>query len=187
MQRIARAIEHLPVTHLEIVTVTYAPMNFVIYIFRWNVPLNDRLECSKNQIRERQIIVMVQENLSEVGRSPRSKNRSQRRGNWLGRQSAMACKWYMSLSGWGSQCKHRWFHSTWIRCLFCRIAWSFSFLTHAELLFWRISRVAINVVPVRAPLMIVLVFFCDRDFKFEKYGDTALYSTRAVTLVLAFT
>ena len=81
MQRIARAIEHLPVTHLEIVTVTYAPMNFVIYIFRWNVPLNDRLECSKNQIRERQIIVMVQENMSEVGRSPRSKNRSQRRRN----------------------------------------------------------------------------------------------------------
>ena len=39
-QCIARAIEHLPVTHLEIVTLAYAAMNFVIYIFWWNKPLN---------------------------------------------------------------------------------------------------------------------------------------------------
>ena len=40
MQCIARAIEHLPVTHLEIVTLAYAAMNFVIYAFWWNKPLN---------------------------------------------------------------------------------------------------------------------------------------------------
>ena len=40
MQCIARAIEHLPITHLEIVTLAYAAMNFVIYIFWWNKPLN---------------------------------------------------------------------------------------------------------------------------------------------------
>ena len=40
MQCIARAIEHLPVTHLEIVTLAYAAMNFVIYVFWWNKPLN---------------------------------------------------------------------------------------------------------------------------------------------------
>ena len=40
MQCIARAIKHLPVTHLEIVTLAYAAMNFVIYIFWWNKPLN---------------------------------------------------------------------------------------------------------------------------------------------------
>ena len=40
MQCIARTIEHLPVTHLEIVTLAYAAMNFVIYIFWWNKPLN---------------------------------------------------------------------------------------------------------------------------------------------------
>ena len=33
MQCISRAVEHLPVTHLEIVTLAYAAMNFVIYIF----------------------------------------------------------------------------------------------------------------------------------------------------------
>ena len=40
MQCIARAVERLPVTHLEIVTLAYAAMNFVIYIFWWNKPLN---------------------------------------------------------------------------------------------------------------------------------------------------
>ena len=40
IQCIARGIKHLPVTHLEIVTLAYAAMNFVIYIFWWNKPLN---------------------------------------------------------------------------------------------------------------------------------------------------
>ena len=40
MQCIARGIKHLPVTHLEIVTLAYAAMNFVIYTFWWNKPLN---------------------------------------------------------------------------------------------------------------------------------------------------
>ena len=40
MQCIARTIEHIPITHLEIVTLAYAAMNFVIYIFWWNKPLN---------------------------------------------------------------------------------------------------------------------------------------------------
>ena len=40
MQCIARAIKHLPVTHLEIVMLAYAAMNFMIYVFWWNKPLN---------------------------------------------------------------------------------------------------------------------------------------------------
>ena len=40
MQCIARAVEHLPITHFEIVTLAYAAMNFVIYFFWWNKPLN---------------------------------------------------------------------------------------------------------------------------------------------------
>ena len=39
MQCIARAVEHLPVTHLKIVRLAYAAMNFAIYIFWWNKPL----------------------------------------------------------------------------------------------------------------------------------------------------
>ena len=40
MQCIARGIKHLPVTHLEIVMLAYVAMNFVIFIFWWNKPLN---------------------------------------------------------------------------------------------------------------------------------------------------
>ena len=37
---IAHTIGHLPVNHLEIVTLAYTAKNFVIYIFWWNKPLN---------------------------------------------------------------------------------------------------------------------------------------------------
>ena len=40
IQCIARGIEHLPLTHLEIITLAYAAMNFVIYIFWWYKPHN---------------------------------------------------------------------------------------------------------------------------------------------------
>ena len=40
MQCIARAIEHLPVTHLEIITLAYVAKNFVTYIFWRNKPVN---------------------------------------------------------------------------------------------------------------------------------------------------
>ena len=40
MQCIALAIKHLPITHLEILTLAYPAMNFVTYIFWWNKPLN---------------------------------------------------------------------------------------------------------------------------------------------------
>ena len=40
IQCIACGIKHLPVTHLKIVTLAYAAMNFVIYVFWWNKPLN---------------------------------------------------------------------------------------------------------------------------------------------------
>ena len=40
LQCIAHAIGHLPVNHLEIVTLAYAAMNSVIYMFRRNKPLN---------------------------------------------------------------------------------------------------------------------------------------------------
>ena len=39
-QYIAQAIEHLPVTHLKTMMLAYVAMNFVIYIFWWNKPLN---------------------------------------------------------------------------------------------------------------------------------------------------
>ena len=40
LQCIAHAIGHLPVNHLEIVTLAYTAKNIVIYIFWWNKSLN---------------------------------------------------------------------------------------------------------------------------------------------------
>ena len=40
MQCIARAMRHLPVTHLEIITLAYAAMNFVIFILWWKKSRN---------------------------------------------------------------------------------------------------------------------------------------------------
>ena len=40
LQCIARAREHLPITHFEIVTLAYAAINFVTFIFWWDKPLN---------------------------------------------------------------------------------------------------------------------------------------------------
>ena len=40
IQCIAWGINHLPLTHLEIIMLAYAAMNFVIYIFWWYKPLN---------------------------------------------------------------------------------------------------------------------------------------------------
>ena len=40
MQCIGWSVEHLPVTHLEIVTLAYAATSVVIFIFWWNKPFN---------------------------------------------------------------------------------------------------------------------------------------------------
>ena len=77
------------------------------------------------------------------------------------------------------------------------IAWSFPFPTHAELLMWRISSVAITAVPVYIPLTIGLgIWLENMDFE-NAAGIIGVLSVflagllnviaRAVTLVLSFT
>ena len=67
-QCIARAIEHIPVTHLEIITLAYAAMNFIIYIFWWNKPLNINrpvrvFRKSELSAMQRQVISRATQNL----------------------------------------------------------------------------------------------------------------------------
>ena len=100
------------------------------------------------------------ENLSEARCSP---NQSQRRGNWLGWQSL---KWYLRRSrsvcrpesrrvprfGANSTASDSGVANIVLEVGVCFgmihcIAWAFSFPTHAELLIWRISSVAITTVP----------------------------------------
>ena len=73
------------------------------------------------------------------------------------------------------------------------ISWVFSFPTHAELLIWRVSCVAITAVPIYISLGLLLGAWLA-----DMIGDTVLYFipisggvlyilARAVTLILAFT
>ena len=78
------------------------------------------------------------------------------------------------------------------------IAWHFSFPTHAELLMWQISSIAITALPIYIPLMFGLAGLLGGLLGLEKFANIVFYSSpviggilyiiaRAVTLVLAFT
>ena len=207
MQCIARAVEHLPVTHLEIVTLAYAAMNFVIYIFWWNKPLNVNLpvrvfgksELSAMQPRPRVGREPISMNIAEgldmilgfiIGGQDEDVNLSHEDrvprfwANSSDREFAIADAIVVGVGiCFGA-----------IHC----IAWVFSFPTHTELLIWRISSVAITAVPIYLPMMLFLGGFLRGVMDFEISGNAVSYFgalsggilyiiARGVTLVLAFT
>ena len=204
MQCIARAIEHLPITHLEIVTIAYAAMNFVIYVLWWNKPLNvnrpirvfRKLEPSATQLQQR------------VDREPVPKELTwEEIGNGLltivnfivgfqdgdvdlSREDRVPRFWADTTDG-----DHVTANLLMLGIGVCFgaihcIAWIFSFPTHMELLIWRISSVAIAAVPIFIFLVILLAATLDNVHLASALILPAgiLYIlARAVTLVLAFT
>ena len=201
MQCIARAVEHLPVTHLEIVTLAYAAMNLVIYIFWWNKPLN--VNRPVRVFRKSDPITSDHGSESESESAPVAERSTSEKITIfiLGGQDEFV---NLSLE---AKIPRFWACSTakdvaiadiivlgvgvCFGAIHC-IAWSFSFPTYAELSIWRISCVAITSVPVYAPL----IFFLSQ--KLSRMGYGALYFwgplsggilyilARAATLVLAF-
>ena len=210
MQCIARAIEHLPITHLEIVTLAYAAMNFVIYIFWWNKPLNvnrpvrvfRKSEPSATQHPDissttqnsraweltwwefvdglKRIVVFIagsqdgNVHLSDEDRVPRFWADSD--GSDVGNADAIVLGVGVCFGA--------------IHC----ISWGFSFPTHAELLIWRVSCIAITAVPIYISLGFLLALSLhDEGFGvavlcfFPLSGGVLYILARAVTLVLAFT
>ena len=160
IQCIARGIEHLPLTHLEVVTLAYAAMNFVIYIFWWYKPLNvnrpvrvflrepsERRPLVKESISEmreltwgaigdglRKIFVFIAGGQDNVVRLSREDRVPMFWGNSAIDQVRIADLIMLGVGiCFGA-----------IHC----IAWDFSFPTDAELLMWQISCAAITVVPV---------------------------------------
>ena len=199
MQCIARAVEHLPVTHLEIVTLAYAAMNLVIYIFWWNKPLN--VNRPVRVFRKSDLITSDHGSESESAPieelSPSQKMiifiaGGQDEDVNLSREVRVPRFWADSIPkdvaiadiivlGVG----------VCFGAIHC-IAWPFSFPTHTELLIWRISCVAITSVPVYTPL----IFLWGRWLSYKNIhrvyfwgplsGSILYILARAATLVLAF-
>ena len=200
MQCIARAIEHLPVTHLEIVTLAYSAMNFVIYIFWWNKPLNVN----------RPVRVLQKSVAGETRLEPTPEEwelTSEAIGNGL----ETIFKFIAGFRDKDVNLSHEdrvpmfWANNTnseelglgnlimllvgiCFGAIHC-IAWHFSLPTHAELLMWRISSVAITVVPINIFWGFILGSY-SMNYTVEIIlilPHVTLYIlARAVTLVLAF-
>ena len=210
MQCFARAIENLPVTHLEIITLAYAVMNFVIYIFWWNKPLNvNRPVRVFRKSESRRTRPGVNELISEA-----------RKSTWEAIDDGLTTIFGFIAGGqdgdvnlsredrvpkfWANSTDNDFFIADVIvlgvgvcfGAIHC-IAWFFSFPTDPELLVWRISSVAITAVPIYIPLLFLLAaWLSDMDFEYSAiavliFGPLPagiLYIlARAVTLVLAFT
>ena len=208
-QCIARAIEHLPVTHLEIVTLAYAAMNFVIYVFWWNKPLNVH----------RPVRVFRKSVAREVQPQDVEQILEARQLTWkaihkgletivkfitgyqdddvnLSREDRVPRFWANSTGGFGRVEEIA--DSVMLLVGVCFgaihcIAWGFSFPTHMGLMMWRISSVAITAMPIYIFLAMLLATLVDDT----NVGVTdiililppvILYMlARAVTFVLAFT
>ena len=197
MQCIAYAIKHLPVTHLEIVMLAYAAMNFMIYIFWWNKPLNvyqpvqvfQKSEPSVMQSRAqgteltwyrdidvRGIVMYIagnqddNNNLEYKERVPRF---------WADSDETDVERADKIVLGVG----------VCFGAIHC-IAWGFSFLTHTKLLMWRVLCIAMTAVPIYIPLGFYLAKWCySMPIASILILPAALLYilARAVTLVLAFT
>ena len=209
MQCIARAKEHLPITHLEIVTLAYAAMNFVIYIFWWNKPLN----------------------VNQPVRVFRKSEPSATQHQVISRETRRSRVWELTWEAIGKglitiavfvaggqdgdvdlsredRVPRFWADSDvegpiasfvvlWVGVCFGAIhciSWGFSFPTHVELLIWRVSCVAITAVPIYISLGFLLgswlseMGFGETVFYFIPiFGGIHYILARAVTLVLAFT
>ena len=166
MQCIVCGIEHLPVTHLEIVTLAYAAMNFVIYVFWWNKPLNVNWP----------VWVFRRSGESEPsGTRPQSISEAQKLTWELVFDGLRTIFWFIAgYQDEGVNLSHEdrvprfYANSTENNALIADtimlgvgicfgaihcITWVFPFPTHTELLIWQVSSVAITTIPTYIPLI----------------------------------
>ena len=208
MQCIARAIEHLPVTQLEIVTFAYAAINIATYIFWWNKPLNI----------DRPVRVFRKSEALETQPPVNEPIPQARKLTWktigdglstmiitgedddvdLSSKDRVPMFW-ADYAGYDTGAIPAGLGACFgmfggIHC----IAWGFPFPTHIESLTWDIASATLIAVPVYVAWMPNLGYFLGRMMDSAEFGDTVDYFVafsggilyilaRAVTLVLAFT
>ena len=215
IQCFARIREHLPVTHLEIVTIAYVTMNIAMYCFWWCKPLNvnqpvrvfrklDPNAASDGDQPHRSSTIKWKLTLKAIGEGLKTLLTLIVTGGPgvdvdLSHEDRVPMFWADDQSSDYSTIAD--FIMLGVAVCFGAIhciAWHFSFPTPTELLMWRISSVAIAAVPVYIPLMMGLGGVLGELMNSDKLGFTVLYFgplsggilyiiARAVTLVLAFT
>ena len=164
MQCIAQAIEYLPVTHLKIVMLAYAAMNFLIYFFWWNKPLNVNWPVQVFQKPDpRGTQLRVTEPISKVQKLTWEAISNDFESIFrfiVGGQDEdvdLSCKdrvpgfWANSIGSSGNIELIADFIVLGVDVCFGAIhciTWIFSFPTHTELLMWCILSIAITAVPI---------------------------------------
>jgi hypothetical protein len=196
MQCIARGAAHLAITELEIMTVAFAVLNLITYVFWWNKPLNvacpvrivlkgghrapeprspERVDLADRFIRMVSLIAPNQDMNVDLLRETRVPTfyAGEIDGESQSYFALFIAEILIAMVFGGIHC----------------IAWSFSFPTHVEQLLWRASSIAIISTPILIPVMLPLMFvFYDYIFgKLIIFFPPFIYVfSRLILLVLSF-
>lgn len=162
VQCIARLVEHLPLTNLEVMTLAYTVMTMAMYVAWWNKPLN--ISCA-----------------TRVPGTPKSHN-DNHEAVWegilyyvTGGQDSLVSDLYSFRrvpTFWaGMPEDHEVGKADVIALLVAMafgavhcIAWFYAFSFHFELLMWRISAIAIIAIPAAILIGLLLVGTFEYDF-----------------------
>lgn len=188
-------------THLEIVTLAYAAMNFVIYIFWWNKPLNVNRPIRVFLRSDSKVVDEGTELLGSGGSESREISDGQML-RWKAISEGLENIGSFIIGAQDEDVDLRkedrvpTFWAAWdggfdmliadaivlvvgiifggIHC----IAWFFTFPTHKELLLWRISSVAIAAVPLYIPSVLfalaLLAAVMDSEFTLHTFFPLVL-------------
>ena len=211
-QCLARGMKHLPVTHLEIVTLAYAAMNFVIFIFWWKKPRNVHrpIRVFRRSAGDTQ---------SQVGDPvPDIERISEATWKAIGKRLIAMIYFIVGLQDQDVDLRREdkvpmfWANSTGGKDLIISdsivlvvgvcfgaihcVAWHFSFPTHTELLMWRITSIALTTLPICIPLIFGLAGLLGGLLELDDSADIVFCTApvigilyifaRVITLVLAF-
>jgi hypothetical protein len=203
IQCIARGVQHLPLTELEVITLAYTMLNLFIYVFWWNKPQNvgcpirvyktstaehrmggkevDGWEgTALERLLEKAMIYFMGEQDEYVDHSQESSLPM----FWAGRSDpgdgAMASAIVALLAaGFGA------IHF---------IAWYSEFPSRAELILWRVACILLTVAPLTPWITVFLASMLDFTdtvlvvlFVFSLVPIPLYIASRAATLLIAFT
>lgn len=191
IQCIARSIQHLPLTELEIVTLAYAMLNFFIYVFWWDKPRN--VECpirvykTSTASHEKDMDLEYIHSIGILGLWTWTLAYimgEQDSYTDLSEESAVPMFWsgrphegFLSRASLGPLILGAAFGA--IHC----IAWNYEFPSQVELLLWRISCMAMIIVPIIAAIYCIAFILAGKSDGTE-YRIDVFYYFLIVVLVL---